>query len=168
MTGPGSDNGGAAPGLFGDDAGRPAERAGLPAPTHGGARDGAGRKPGSLNRVNQDLRQYLVGVTGKEAILAQYRLAIVDVFDGAALDELAKLWRCDRLEVVDRVGAAFQRVARHVYPQLGSLEIRPAGAPDPSLGPLLDATASALHDGEARIVDIADLPLPVEEDEDDR
>lgn len=97
----------------------------------GGARAGSGRPKGALNQVNRDLRTYLENLTGKSAIVEQYRLAAVAVLtDEAELIRLGKLWNCTRLEVVDRVGKAADRVFPRVYPSLGAIEVRPAGAPD--------------------------------------
>lgn len=114
----------------------------------GGVRPGAGRPPAAPNRVNRDLRSYLVGVTGKEAILELYRLATVPILGPDPDDELQLLARrlccpaascqaigpgdcnANRKAAADLILRAAGLVFPHVYPKLGTLEIKPAGSPD--------------------------------------
>lgn len=114
----------------------------------GGARPGAGRPPAARNRVNRDLRSYLVGVTGKEAILELYRLATVPILGPDPDDELQVLARrlccpaavcrskeegecgANRRGAAELVLRAAGLVFPHIYPRLGTLEIKPAGSPD--------------------------------------
>jgi hypothetical protein len=116
------------PGLFG------AQAAGLPARSHGGARDGAGRKPNTQNRLSRDLARYLRGraveTHGREPIELDFELLNRDMAsDGAELQAFADHLGCTRLEAFREWRALKREVYPRVYPTLASIEVKAPGAP---------------------------------------
>jgi hypothetical protein len=108
----------------------------VPATTgqRGGARPGAGRPIGAFNRSNRELREYLVKLTGKDAIVEQWRLASVPIMtDRTALQKLALHFGCSRKEAAEIWLRANALVNPHAYPKLGSIELKPPGAPGDEL-----------------------------------
>lgn len=123
---------------------------------HGGPRPGAGRKPGSLSRVNQDLRHYLYELNGGEPIVEQHKLAALPLMDDderrarAALAKIMRRFRCTRLQAANLWMRASEMVFPHLYPKLGSLEIKAPGTPGAEPLP---------YDVEGEAIDVTDLPI---------
>ena len=104
----------------------------------GGARPGAGRPPASINRSSRELRAYLVGKFGVDAIEEGYAVLAQPMgTDKAALQKFADHLGCDRLKAFDRYLSLLDKLFPFIYPRLASLELKPPGAPG-ELGPLFD------------------------------
>lgn len=167
--------------LFG---GAPDEGARVPARKaagHGGARPGSGRPANSQNHVNRELREYLVNLTGHDAITEHWRVASMPLLGEdedkaeAAIKLIMRRAGCSRHEAFKLWHAEAQLVFPKVYPNLGSIELLPAGAfggapldfgpgdfgPGdfgPGLGPNGERRRSALADGavDAEFTELSD------------
>src|SRR5690242_9810634 len=97
--------------LFGEVARAPET---LPAPTgRGGARPGAGRPVGAFNRSNRELREYLIRLTGRDAIVEHWKVAAVPIMsDRTKLLKLAKYFDCSLKEAFE----IWHRSAALVFP----------------------------------------------------
>lgn len=102
---------------------------------HGGKRPGAGRPQGAVSRVSQELREYLIGLTGRDAIVEQYRLAALPLMgldDDQAEAAIALVMRragCSRKIAFDLWLKAADLVYDRIYPRLGAIELTRRGAP---------------------------------------
>src|SRR6266853_6120422 len=97
---PGDDDG--LPGL-GPENGREGEpqapRLPALAGVKGGARPGAGRPLGAFNRSNRELREYLIKLTGRDAIVEHWKVAAVPIMsDRTKLLKLARYFDCSLKE----------------------------------------------------------------------
>jgi len=152
-------------GLFGASA--PPQ---LPAPLdgRGGARPGAGRPPGALNRSSRELAGYVrrkgYEAHGIDAIERDYELALQPLAtDRAALQAFAEHLGCDRLEAFKVWQQCKRDVYPFIYPRLANIEVLPPGAPG---GDRLLVEVDGIYGEEAeRFVEITAANLPLVKDE---
>ncbi len=134
---------------------------GLPEPgrsSHGGARPGAGRPPGALNRASREIAAYLRRTEG-DAIVNNYRFCMRPVLiDPEELERLRDFLKCSRLEAAEFYAKMCEKTFPYVYPRLAQLEVKPPGAPN--LGWDLDIDGDGEEVTELPDDEPAELPAP--------